>query len=201
MFPDLSESEREKVSTAINRLLAVNFAAKEKDRETYMIVRRHRDAVERFFRFLKWSLVVDERHECIFVQAADGGMRARLNRDQSIWLLVLRLLYQEKRQTLSLSEFPMTTTFEIRSKYETFRLPWLNRTNLEQNVRLCSRYQLMDALDDDVRVDDCRYRLFHTWQYAVQADELVTVQEKLRHYESGAEGGLFDEMDEEAEAH
>jgi hypothetical protein len=201
VYPELSESEREKVSAAINRLLAINFVVKEKDRETYMTVRRHREAVERFFHFLKWSLVVDERHECVYVQSAEGGMRVRLTRDQSIWFLVLRLIYQEKRQSLSLSEFPLTTTHEIRTKYETFRMPWVNRTQLDQLVRLCARYQLMDTLDGDVRADDCRFRLFHTWQYAIQAEELATIQEKLRRYDAGAEeGGLLDEMDEEASA-
>jgi hypothetical protein len=200
MFTQLSEMEQERVSAAINRLIATNFLVKEKERELYMLVRRHREALERYFQFLGWSLVVDDRHECIFVQAPDMGLRRRLNREQSIWLLVLRLLYQEKRQTLSLSEYPLTTTHEIRTKYETFRIPWLNKTRLEEMVRLCTKYQLMESLDPDVRADDCRFSLFHTWQYVIQADELTVVRDKIARYEDSKEGGDADEMDEEAAA-
>lgn len=201
MFQELSDTEREKASAAINRLIAVNFIVKEKDRETYLAVRRHREHLERYFQFLGWSLVVDERHECVFVHSPEGGLKRHLNREQSLWVLVLRLIYQEKRQALSLSEYPMTTTYEIRSKFETFRLPWINRTRLEEVVRLCTRYQLMDTLDGDVRADDCRFRLFHTWQYVIQAEDLQTIQEKIGRYESQQEGGESDEMDEEAKAH
>ncbi|MBO8162082.1 MAG: DUF4194 domain-containing protein [Brevibacillus sp.] len=201
IFNGISESEQEKISALINRLLATNFIVKEKEREAYGIARRHREALERYFRFLGWDLVIDERHECLFLHAPEQGLRKKLNKDQSLWLLILRLIYQEKREGLSLSEFPMTTLYEIRSKYETFRIPWINRTKLAEMVRLCTSYQLMEALDSDFRSDECRFRLFHTWIYLIDADEMNVVKEKIERYETALEGGMFDEMDEEIEAH
>ncbi|WP_018131864.1 DUF4194 domain-containing protein [Effusibacillus pohliae] len=197
ILTELSELEQERVRSVINRLIAVNFLVKERERETYLTIRRHRAELERFFQFLGWDLVVDERHECVFLHAPDSRLRRGLNRDQSIWLLTLRLIYEEKRQSLSLSEFPMTTTHEIRGKYETFRIPWLNRTQLEKMVQLCTRYHLLEPLDSDIRSDECRFRLFHTWIYVVDTDELQTIRGKIERYEAGQEGGLLDEMDEE----
>lgn len=199
MLHELSENDREKVRALANRLIATNFLVKEKERETYMLIRRYRQSLEQFFHFLGWELVVDERHECVFLHTRDQALRRRLNREQSIWMLVLRLIYQEKRQSLSLSEYPMTTTYEIRSKYETFRLPFIQRTKLEEMVRLCTRYQLLEAIDSDVRSDDCRYRLFHTWQYVIQAEELTVLREKVARYVTETEGGLLDEVVEETE--
>ncbi|ATY86084.1 hypothetical protein CVV65_15065 [Kyrpidia spormannii] len=198
--PDVSEQEQERLRSLINRLIAVNFLVKEKEREAYLLVRRHREWLERFFRFLGWDLVVDERHECVFVHAPDAGLRRRLNREQTIGFLVLRLIYEEKRRSLSLSATPVTTVYEIRSKYETFRLPWLNRTQLDQLVQLCTRYQLLEVLDDNIRSDECRLRLYHTWMYVVDTRELSVIGDKIERFAGATEGGFLDEMDETSAA-
>jgi hypothetical protein len=195
---DVGEQEQERLRTVINRLLAANFLVKEKEREAYYLIRRHRERLEQFFHALGWNMVVDDRHECVFVHAPDSRLRRSLNREQTIWFLVLRLIYEEKRQGLSLSDSPLTSVYEVRNKYETFRLPWINRTQLEKLVRLCVRYQLLEPLDDDIRSDECRLRLFHTWMYVVDTEELAVIQEKLERFAEEPEGGLLDEMDEKA---
>lgn len=194
----LSDLEKQKVVAAINRLLAINFLVKEKDRESYLLVRRHKELFHSFFRFLGWDLVVDERHECLFVQGPGIGLRSSLNKDESVWLLVLRLLYQEKRESLTLSSFPMVTLYEIRSKYGTFQLPWVQVTMLDKLIRLCTRYHLLEPLDNDQRSDDCRIRLFHTWLYVLDTDRIQTITERIERYQPVRGGGLPDEMDEEA---
>lgn len=195
----VSETEQEKVRQVINRLLAVNFLVKEKEREAYMIVRRHAPEIKSFFQFLGWDLVVDERHECVFVHTSQRQFRKSLNKEQTVWLLILRLIYEEKRQEISLSEFPLTTTYEIKSKYETFRLPWLNRTTLDKYIRWCTNIQLLQPLDSDVRHDDSRFQLFHTWQYILNVDQLEMIRERIRRYTPQEEEGLLDEVVEKDE--
>lgn len=196
----LGESDRQKMASALNRLLANNFLVKERDRETYNFLRRNREAAQAFFRFLRWEFILDERHEVVFVQGPDSALRRSFTRDETIWMLILRLIYQEKRESLSLSEFPITTLYEIRSKYDTFRLPWINVTTLERLVRLCTRYHLLDALDEDLRSDDCRFRLFHSWIYFVNMEEAAALTERIERYGRRQEGDLLDEMAEEAAA-
>ena len=197
LLETLGESDRQKMAAALNRLLANNFLVKERDRETYMFLRRHREAAEAFFRFLKWEFILDEQHEVVFVEGPDIAIRRSLSRDETIWMLVLMLIYQEKREALSLSVFPMTTLYEIRAKYDTFRLPWINVTALERLVRLCVRYHLLEALDGNVRSDDSRFVLFHSWIYFVKMEEVRALTERIERYQSGKEEDLFDEMDEE----
>jgi hypothetical protein len=195
LIESLSESERDRIGDFLNRLLSNNILVKEKDRDAYQFIRRNREAVQAFFRFLKWDFVLDERHDCVFVQGPDSHLRRSLNREETLWMLVIRLIYQEKRESLSISEYPMTTLHEIRSKYETFRIPWLNATALDRLVRLCARYQLMEALDPDLRSDDCRFRLFHSWIHVIDMDELRAITERIESYGSGRGEDLFDEVD------
>jgi hypothetical protein len=198
MWEEISEQERQKIRSVLNRLLVVNFLVREKDRDGYAVVRRHKGAIEDYLQMLGWEMIVDERHECVFLQSPDSSFRRSLDREMSIWLLILRLLYQEKRQGLSISAFPATTIHEIRTKYETFRLPWLGKTKLDQAIKLCTRYQLAEALDSDVRSDDCRIVLYHTWLYAIDLEQLDALQNRIEQYMAGEEKGIFDEMVEEA---
>ncbi|MCL6611611.1 MAG: DUF4194 domain-containing protein [Peptococcaceae bacterium] len=197
MLTDISEQDAERLKEIINQMLTVNFLVKELEREKYLLARRYREQLTRFFQFLNWEIVFDDRHECIFTASRDVRHRRTLSRDESVWLLIICLIYQEKRRELSLSEFPVSTLYEIRSKYETFRLPFVNKTKLQELVRLCTRYKMMEALDPDIFSDDCRFRLFHTLMYAVDADRVEKLHEKIRRYETGAEGGQPYEVDEE----
>ncbi|MNK76100.1 hypothetical protein D3C87_956610 [compost metagenome] len=196
MFQELADSERVRLREAINRLLEVNLLVKDKEREMYAVIRRNRAELSAYFQFLGWELTVDERHECVYLHIQDSRLRRRLDRDHTVWLLVLRLLYEEKRQGLTLSDYPMVTLYDIRSKYETFRLEWINRSVLDKLIRLCIQFQLLETLDNDNRTDDARFKLFHTWMYVIQVDEIKQLTERLERYESGQEGGILDEMDD-----
>ncbi len=198
MWENIGEPEKQKIKAALNRLLAANFLMREKDREGYAILRRHKVDIEQYLQLLGWELIVDERHECVCLQAPDSSFRRSLDKELSIWLLVLRLLYQEKRQGLTISTYPITTIHEIRTKYETFRLTWLTKTKLDRALRLCARYQLAEALDPDTRSDDCRLVLYHTWLYAIDLEQIDALERRIEQYREEEKRGMFDEMAEEA---
>lgn len=201
MFEDLSEQEREKLRDLINRLLNVNFLVKELERERYQAARKLRRELEKFFKFLNWDFQLDERNECIYAFSKEGAHRLKLTREESIALLVLRLIYQEKRQGVILTEFPLTTKYEIRAKYETFRLPFPGKTRFLELIKLFTQYKLLQSLDEEVNLDDCRFRLFHTLLYALDADSIERIHERIKAYDLETdEEELFNEVDETASA-
>ncbi|WP_088076838.1 MULTISPECIES: DUF4194 domain-containing protein [Bacillaceae] len=200
MFISGSEIEQKELQDIINKLLSVNFLVKELDRTSYYLANRHKHKLEEFFKFLGWDFVIDDRHETIFVASPKGLHRKRLSREESIWLLVLRIIYQEKREGLSLSEFPITTLYEIKAKYETFRLPSFTKSKVNEYIRLCVRYQLMQPIDSDLHSDDCRFRLFHSWLHMIDSESIQQLNDKISRYELGIGEGDENEMDEETEA-
>ncbi|TCS95733.1 DUF4194 domain-containing protein [Hazenella coriacea] len=187
MFGAISEQEQERLKDIINQLLSVNFLLKELDREHFFTVRRYQEFLTNYFRFLGWDLVLDERHECVFLNSPKIEHRRRLSREESIWLLVLRLIYQEKRQGLSLSEFPVTNLYEIRTKYQTFQLEFVKRTQLKHLISLCRKYNLIDILDSDMKSDDCRIVLYHTFLHVIETEQLKVLSEKIKRYSSEKE--------------
>ncbi len=201
MFDQLSEPERVVLRDLINRLLNVNFLVKVLERERYQVARKLRGPLEEFFKFLNWDFQLDDRNECIFAFSKEGAHRMRLTREESVALLVIRLIYQEKRQGVILTEFPLTTKYEIRAKFDTFRLAFPGKTRFQEIIKLLSQYKLLQTLDEDINLDDCRFRLFHTLLYALDADSIDRIQERIKAYEQETdEEELFDEVDETATA-
>lgn len=196
MFEGVGDQDRERLKELINQLLGVNYLLKETNRERYLLARKFQESLSTYFQFLGWDLIVDDRHECISLMSPRSEHRRRLSREESVWMLVLRLIYQEKRQGLSLSEFPVTTLYDIRSKYEAFHLQFPSSTILRNIVSLCKRYQLLEPLDQDIFSNDCRFRLFHSWLQVIHAEKLEEVHAKIVRYEQEGEDGHH-EMDEE----
>lgn len=193
---NVSESEEDRIRSLIQRLLAINFLNRETDRDLYSVLRRNSEQIQRYFSFLGWDLILDERHECVYLHVPQSALRRTLDKEESIWLLVLRLLYQEKRQGISLSELPLVTLHEIRTKFETFRISLPGRTKLDKLIRLCMKYQLIDPIDTDWRSDECRFKLYHTWMYVIQIDDIQKIVERIERYEIVTEGSERDEVAE-----
>lgn len=177
----LNEQEREWIRSVIQSLLACNFLTREHDAALYIAARRYREEIAEYFQVIGWEFRVDERYEIVWLLSAGMAHRRALTLEESIWLLVLRLLYEEKRTGLNLSAFPMTTLAEIRAKYLALHLPDLKKTAIQRLTQLSKQYRLADVLDRDLS-EEARIRLFHTLSLAVDGEELSDLHRKLEIY-------------------
>ena len=177
----LNEQERERIRSVIQSLLVCNFLTREHDAALYIAARRYREEIAEYFQVIGWEFRVDERYEIVWLLSAGMAHRRALTLEESIWLLVLRLLYEEKRTGLNLSAFPMTTLAEIRAKYLALHLPDLKKTAIQRLTQLSKQYRLADVLDRDLS-EEARIRLFHTLSLAVDGEELSDLHRKLEIY-------------------
>lgn len=136
---NVSEREREEMGIVVNYLFSHNFLLKEFEREKYHLAVRNKDIIKQYLQVIGWDFIVDEKHGCIVIVSPHYEHRLKLKKDETIWLLVLRLIYEEKRSALSISQHPFTTLQEIKGKYETFRLPFVSKRNYVNLCRLESK--------------------------------------------------------------
>ena len=158
----------------------------------YIAARRYREELAEYFQVIGWEFSVDEHYEIVWLLSTGMAHRRALTMEESIWLLVLRLIYEEKRTGLSLSTFPMTTLAEIHAKYLALHLPELKKTALQRLTQLSKQYRLADVLDRELS-EEARIRLFHTLALAVDGEELSDLHKRLEIYRQRKE-----EDDEEA---
>ena len=127
MFEELSESvaEREKFRIAANKLLNQCFVLKKKEdtRKEYIYIRENRELFKQYFDLLGYQVRINEDQGVIALAGDYETGRLQLTKIESIELLILRLLYIERRKEISSSyEDVVVLMEEIREKYSLLKI-------------------------------------------------------------------------------
>jgi hypothetical protein len=191
----LPEKSTRDLPRVINRLLGQIFLYrdKEEDKDDYYFIHRHRLACERAMELTGFSLLHDEYHNIFQAVSEFSYCRARYRLDETLLILVLRKLYEERSERLSLAQDPVVTIGEVREEYRTItgKERDLGITQYEYLLRRLRSMGLLDTLDGrtiDVHDAEARLRLRGSIRMLLPiqtADELDAWVRKYR--SSGAE--------------
>jgi hypothetical protein len=162
----LTEKARRDVPRVINRLLGQTFLYQdvESDKDDYYFVHRHRRVFEDLLGISGFSLLHDDYHRIFQVVSEYSYSRARYRLDHTLMILVLRKLYDEKVERLSLANDPVVTIAEVREEYRTItgKERILGVTQYKELLTRLRAMGLIDTLDGriiDVRNGEGRLRL------------------------------------------
>ncbi len=188
--------QKDKFKLAANKLLNNCFIIKKKDdtRNDYIFIIQNKDLFNEYFDLLGYRLEINEMQGVVALTSQQGTGRLRLKKIESILLLILRLLYIEKRRELSLNEEVVVLTEEIHQKYTMLKLEAkanLDKTTLRDTLRLFKRYNIVSNLDSDITMSEARIRIYPSVLFAVPNDNLSSlyegIMEKLNKYMKGGE--------------
>jgi len=201
-----SAVQQEKFRTAANKLLNACFIVKKKEetRNDYVFILQHRQLFNDYFSLLGYQVEINEGHGVVALVNVNGTGRLRLKKIESVLLLILRLLYLEKRKELSLVDDVIVLTDEIQQKYSMLKIgpkANLDKTTLRDVIRLFRRYNLIAPLDREVTLSDARIKIYPSILFAVPNDNLNsmydTVNEKLNQYATGGESSDDEDTDQD----
>lgn len=191
-----STVQKEKFRSAANKLLNSCFLIKKKEdtRGDYMFILQNRAWFDEYFEFLGYHLLVNELQGVVGLTNVYGSGRIRLKKYESILLLILRLLYVEKRKELSVNADVVILAEEIQQKYSLLKIEAkliLDRTMLRDGIRLFKRYHLVSNLDSDASAPDARLIIYPSILFALPNEQLNELYrhttERLERYENGVE--------------
>ena len=168
----------------------------EDQRAKYLYIQDHLNEVRAVFAPLGYSAaaLVNE-HE---------GSQARLLKYESILLLVLRLLYLQKRESLSASaDQVLVTVEEVQAELQKMNLPRrLDQPTLEKLLRTLRRYNLarpvgrLSGLDSRVEVFPTVLLALPDSDLADAAAEVTRTRSELSLYERPEDGTAAVEVEE-----
>lgn len=205
----LGNVSREKFRSSVNRLLNECFLLKTcKDTSSdYLFVIANQNLIAGYLNLLGYDLVINEEHGVLALSNSAGTGRIHLSKRESILLLILRILYIEKKKALSQSDNAIVLMEEIYDKYHMLKLQQkLRKDHLQtalsrfRRMHLIQNLDRMDAADMGVRI-----QIYPSILFAVSATGLDEIyqkaQQKLTEYENGGEddGGADDAIDEETD--
>ena len=124
-------------------------------REKYYYVINHEESFRQIFLPIGYTLVIHRNLRVVQLINNQGSGRIALRKYESIILLIFRLLYVEKRESLSTNEDRIYATVEeIKNEYEKLNLPRkFDRAFLEDSIRNIKRYNLVQVADKLVDMD------------------------------------------------
>ena len=137
MFEIMNESvaQKEKFRIAANKLLNHCFLLKKREdtKKDYMFVKQNFEMFVTYFELLGYDLKLNEDQGVIGIANQFGTGRVDLNKYNSIILLILRLLYIEKRKELATYSEEVTVLMEeIREKFAMLKIK--SKPNLDKSM-------------------------------------------------------------------
>lgn len=196
--------EQEEFTRVLNKLLATSFLVRQKDdtRRDFFFVQRHEALFREYLALAGWELVSEPGPGIYAVRSALGYNRKRLRLEESIILLIVRLLYEEKSRQVNLTEHPVLRVREIQERYTALKIRQrpIDKKSLADTIQLMKRYNLLENLDADVTDPDCRLKLYPSLLLAVRVTDVKEVFDLLDNYVvNGRAGGEEPEAPGEVE--
>lgn len=181
-----SVSEKEKFRTAACKLLNQCFLLRKKEdtRKEYIYVRENRELFKTYFDLLGYTVKINEDQGVIALGSDLDAGRLQLSKMESIFLLILRLLYIEKRKQISSSYDDVIVLMEeIREKYALLKIknrPSMDKGTERSMVSLFRKYNIIRNLDSDVNQADTRIVIYPSVIMAVTVEDIAAYYEMTR---------------------
>jgi hypothetical protein len=101
--------------------------------------------------------------------------------------LILRVLYDEKRRELSVSDEVIINVGDIHDKYLSLKIrdKLIDKTTLRNALSVFRRFQLIEILDKNLEDEDSRIIIFASILMAVRVEDIKVAYDKLEIYRKG----------------
>ena len=156
-FEQLSQEEQEEITEVIQILYRQTFVLERKfDKRQgrmvpvreYRVLSKHLEFIRAYFKVAGITLR-ENAHMCVIYIQGEQLWGEKLSRLATIYLLVLKLIYDEQMETVSSSSHIVTTVGALNGKAGEFRvlrgLP--SPTEMRRTIALLKKYQIIEPLD------------------------------------------------------
>jgi len=107
---------------------------------------------------------------------------------ESILLLILRILYDEKKRELSISDEVIVNMGDIHDKFMDLKIrdKMMDKTTMRNAISTMRRFQIVEVLDKNLSNEDARLIIYDSILMAVRVEDIKQVYEKIEKYRKGS---------------
>lgn len=211
-YNELLDEEKEEIQEAVKTLYHQTFILERKyDKKTerylptplYRTCERHLDFLKEYFQIADIDLIENRQFGVIHIvtQNLQGDKLTRLT---TIFLLLLKLIFDEQMNTASNSTHVYTTLNEVYDKIQLFRL-WSNKsispTEVRKTMTALKKYQVVEITDELGDLDgDTKFIIYPTINLLLDSQSIGAILEQYQEEEEVTEDGqissTFEDMSE-----
>lgn len=141
---------------------------------------------ERYLEVLGYTLEINDEYGGIQLVNRENYNHLNLKLNDSIILLILRILYDEKKRELSLTDV-VVNLGDIQEKYISLKIreKQIDKTTMNNALRLFKRFNLVELLDRDLMQEESRVIIYDSILMAVRVEDIKRVNDMLALYRKG----------------
>ena len=198
-FQKLTETEKEKFSRICNKILDKNYLIrqKESDKEDYFFVVGHLTLFQNYFMLMDYMVTHYEADQIVALSTEANRNRIRLRRNDTIMLLVLRLLYQKKSKEATQLNQILVSVKDIQEELDRTSLfkGKIPKTELQTTMRMLKSYSMIDFQSSNLINDDTRVEIYPSLLRVVNIDDMTKLETQLSAYSNGGDDDEDDDQD------
>ena len=170
------QKEKDNFGRVCNRLLGTCFLCKgnQNTRPDYYFVLKYRKEFKEYLGVLGYRLEINEEYGVVQLTSPRGINRMNLKLYDSIVLLILRILYDEKKRQLSAVEEVIVTLGDIQDRFLSLNIrdKIIDKTTMRNALSLFRRYQIVELLDRDLGDEESRVLIYDSILMAVRVEDI-----------------------------
>ena len=182
LLEGMLQKDKDEFKRICNRLLGTCFICKgnQTSRSDYYFVLKYRDKFRMYLDVLGYRLEINEEYGVIQLTNPQNYNHLNLKLFESIILLILRILYDEKKRELSASDEVIVNLGDIQDKYLSLKIrdKMIDRTTMRNALSLFRRFQLVETLDKDLSNEESRILIYDSILMAVRVEDIRQAHEK-----------------------
>lgn len=162
----------------------------------YRTARRFFNILQGYFSLSGWDLYRDDEYGVIYVRNQFGSNRARFSAFTTLFLYMLRLIYEENRQQVELHHDVRTDTFSVINKMNAFGLLKDGRSTAKERLeaqKTLARYQVIAKIDGGWKTDGNKLLIYPTILFFLPNSEIDAMIRQLQEVRKRS----LDETDDE----
>lgn len=180
-FEQLTNPQKAMFADTCNKLLACGFLAKDKkdNKEQYYFILSFKTYFDEYFDVIGYELNMDRERGAIQLISKGSANLLKLKKDESLILLILRILYHQHLVQTSVNDNVVISVDEIHQKYDALELKKkINKTDLVAILRLYRKYNLIEPLGD-VGQSGTRILVYPTIMMAINTQSINDVLDSI----------------------
>ena len=188
LFEGMLQKDKDEFRRICNKLMSTCFICKQNadTKSEYYFILRQKPVFERYLDVLGYTLEINEEYGVVQLVNRENYNHLNLKLYDSIILLILRIPYDEKKRALSLSDVVINVG-DIQEKYLSLQIreKQIDKTTMNNALKLFRRYNLVALLDKDVFQEDSRIVIYDSILMAVRAEDIKRVCDMIALYRKG----------------
>lgn len=185
----LSESEKTMMKNVTIKLLKVNFLLRITNKEMYSFIINHKELLSLFFEYMNFDFNIREDKELVYIKSNDDTLISNITKNETLALLVLRLIYQKKIDEVSLADEVETTIAELQNQLFSFNFDSQNndrvkRSTLREMLQIFKQHNII-YYKDDLALEDTVITIYPSIEVAMDFKEINEILTRIELLKGG----------------